>query len=61
MKNPFFDELKAGLEDAIAHKKGKLKLRYDIIETSESLKRCEQKKNQYAFFDPFALCQQTYT
>ncbi|MEX0940805.1 MAG: helix-turn-helix domain-containing protein [Candidatus Babeliales bacterium] len=35
MKNKFFKDLKVGLEDVIAHKKGKLNLRSDIIEVPE--------------------------
>ncbi len=35
MKNQFFKDLKSGLEDAIAYKKGKLDLRSDSIEIPE--------------------------
>ena len=35
MKNKFFEDLKAGLEDAIAHEKGKLDLRSELIEIPE--------------------------
>ena len=35
MKNIFFEDLKAGLEDAIAHEKGKLDLRSELIEIPE--------------------------
>src|SRR5271154_3018735 len=35
MSNKFFKDLKAGLEDAIAHKKGKLELRSELIEIPE--------------------------
>ena len=35
MSNTFFKDLKAGLEDAIAHKKGKLDLRSVSIEVPE--------------------------
>jgi hypothetical protein len=34
-KNKFFEAIKAGLEDAIAHSQGKLKLRTCIIEIPE--------------------------
>lgn len=34
-RNKFFEELKAGLEDAIAHSKGKLHLRSERIEIPE--------------------------
>jgi putative transcriptional regulator len=33
--NKFFKDLKAGLEDAIAHEKGKLDLRSELIEIPE--------------------------
>ena len=35
MSNKFFKDLKAGLEDAIAHKQGKLDLRSELIEIPE--------------------------
>lgn len=35
MSNKFFEDLKAGLEDAIAHKRGKLDLRSESIEIPE--------------------------
>ncbi len=35
MKNKFFEDLRAGLEDAIAHEKGKLDLRSELIEIPE--------------------------
>ncbi len=35
MKNKFFEDLKAGLEDAIAHDQGKLDLRTELIEIPE--------------------------
>ena len=50
-----FKELKAGLEDAIAHRQGKLKLRSEIIEVPEppikykpiQIKKIREK-NQYS-------------
>ena len=35
MKNKFFEDLRAGLEDAIAHEKSKLDLRSELIEIPE--------------------------
>lgn len=35
MSNQFFKDLKVGLEDAIAYKKGKLDLRSELIEVPE--------------------------
>lgn len=35
MANKFFNDLKAGLEDVVAYKKGKLDLRSEVIELPE--------------------------
>jgi putative transcriptional regulator len=35
MKNKFFKDLKAGLEDAIAYENGKLDLRSELVEIPE--------------------------
>ena len=40
----FFEDLKASLEGAIAHKQGKIKLRTSIIEVPETLAESKTKE-----------------
>lgn len=45
-KNKFFEELKSGLEDAIAHSKGKLDLRSEHIEIPQPPAKYKPKEIQ---------------
>ena len=39
-----FKELKKGLQEVVAHKEGKIALKFEFIEISKPPKKCDQRK-----------------
>lgn len=49
--NKLFESLRAGLEEAIAHQQGKIRLRTEFIEVPETHKKSKARKNNSLFSD----------